>query len=439
MLGVLSTELRGLLSSRGEDIVSIRPIRGMNDRVDALTLLCRDALRESSLCYIDGDVHFFNGRMYVPCGAGEVLSVLGNELVDLGASPSDVRRMGDMPMTVVLERRYPRPYLLTFANGVLDASGMVFYEEFSPKRISVESLSFGYDASAGCPVWDAFLREVLPDEAVRMCLQEFFGMVYMDRESLSVEKFALFVGRGANGKSVIFEVMKRVIGEGNVTTLDPAQLSDEKMLPYVGGKRLNFSPDLARSKDFGSSLKALASGQDVTGRRIYGDAEKVKCPPLCFALNEMPRMRDVTDAFFRRLLYFSFDVCIPPERQDKGLVGKICASDMPGIFNWMIAGRDKLVRHGGEFTFSEKMRDDLRALKDAVNPYAEYPVRAYLASRGLSLRPMYDGQMPVAVSQGEIISGLGGMVSKTAVTRELRGFGVDVIRGAELSYKVYQI
>lgn len=437
MIDVLREELRELLDRRRDQLQEICSMRGVNDRVDELTLVCRKVVRSSSLCYVDGEMCYFDGRSYVPVGSAPVATVLGDLLVDMCASPTDVRRMGSMPLSVVLERSYSSQSKLCFENGVLDLDRNSFRRGFSPEWIVTERMPYAYSPGAEYPLWEKFLSEVLPDESVRMVLQEFCGMVYMDRKNFSVEKFALFVGAGANGKSVIFEVLKRVIGPDNVSTLDCAQLTKENMIPYASGKRLNFSPDVRKSAEFDSALKALASGQDVTGRKIYGEAEKIKCPPLIFALNEMPRFRDTTQAFFRRILLFSFDIQIPPKNQDRGLVGKICASDMPGIFNWMIEGRDRLIANGGEFTRSKRMDLDLEKLKNDVSA-ATYPVRNYLMGRGLDVYPAYDGQAYTPISQNEIHSALRGIVSRNAITREMRDFGVFVHRSKEMYYHVFE-
>ena len=243
------------------------------------------------------------------------------------------------------------------------------------------------------------------------------------------------VGSGANGKSVIGNVMRRVLGASGVTSLDTAQLRDEKMLPFIG-KRLNFVPDMARNKDFDSAIKALASGQEVTARRNYQDPERVKCPPLCFALNELPVFRDLTPAFFRRLLLFRFDVQIPSERQDRTLADRLCATDLPGIFNWVIAGRDRLILNCGEFTPCPKMDGELESMRREVSA-CSYPARAYLESRGYSVRPEFDGQTPVLVSQNEIALGLRDTVSRYMITAELKRLGVQTFRSKELFYKVY--
>lgn len=436
-----SRELSGLLSPLSGDASRIRGIKGLNDRVDALTLLVRGVLSSSSLCYIDGEFHVFGGRHYVPLSKSSVLAALANVLTEVGFSPTDIRKMADMPLSVVSRRSFSRSRsMLCFTNAVVvvdDALADIPVFPFAPEHIVTEVLPYAYDPFASCPLWDAFLSQVLPDPSVRAVLQEFFGMCYLDRRRLSVEKFLLLIGSGANGKSVIFEVMKAVFGEDNVSTFDSQQLIDEKMVPYVKGRRLNFAPDMRRSSSFDSALKALSSGQDVTGRRIYGEAEKVKCPPLCFAMNETPFFRDTTDAFFRRLIPIRFEVTIPPQRQDRSLVRRIVASDLPGIFNWVVAGRNRLLASGGEFSPCPAIDGYLRDLRRRVEEMSA-PVRRYLSSKGYAVYPSYDGQPTVKVSQREIASAIGD-ISPTAITRELGRYGIAPHRSREIYYRVYQL
>lgn len=431
----LRDELGGLLAARKGSLDSALGVKGMLERVDALTLLCRDALRSSTLCMVGGQYHSFDGSCYSPVGRPAILTALGDLLIDMGASPTDVRKMGDMPLSVIGERSFPVPSVLTFTNGTLDLSDGVFREGFTPSVVSVERMPYPYDPSASCPSWDAFLERVLPDAATRSVLQEFFGMVFVDRARLSVEKFALFVGSGANGKSVVGSVMRRVLGESGVSSLDTSQLRDEKMLPFVG-RRLNFVPDMARGKDFDSSLKALASGQEVTARRNYADPERIVCPPLVFALNEMPLFHDTTPAFFRRVLLFRFGVTIPPEEQNRSLADEICREDLPGVFRWVMEGRDRLVRRGGEFTPCPSMDAELDAMMTEVT-VASKPVESYLSQIGYRLRPAFPGQQPVMLLQDDIHDVLKETVSKYAITQELRRAGVQTFRSKKLYYKVY--
>ena len=439
MIDSLGSDLRGLFESRRSGLDAAMGVKAVNDRVDALTLLCREVLRSSSLCFIGDETYSFTGRCYAVAKLPWVQAVLGNVLVDLGVSPTDVRRMGDMPLSVIGEKVWVRDTdHITFENGVFCLSKGVFSAAFDASVVTTEMLPYAYDPKAECPRWETFLKEVLPDAQTRAVLQEFFGMMYVDRSRISIEKFALLVGKGANGKSVVGDVITGVVGHDNVTNLDTVQMRDEKMLPNLAGKRLNFVPDMPRSKDFDSALKALASGQDVIGRKIYGEAQKVVAPPLCFALNEMPVLRDQTEAFFRRMLLFSFRVEIPSERQDRTLAKDILAAERPGIFRWIIEGRNRLLRHGGEFSPCEQMEADIAVLRHETQG-ALYPVKQYLEGRGLRIRPSYDGQPYVMVSQNEIALALHDTVSRYQITAELRRFGVQTFRSKELFYKVYQV
>lgn len=435
----LRKELDGLLSARHEALSSACKVKGANDRVDGLTLVCRDVLRASSLCVVEGAVRYFDGRCYALVPMDEVRITLSNLLVDRGASPTDVRKMGSMHTDVILEKKMVRDDALCFENGVFNLDSMVFHPGFSAERIVVERLDYPYDEAAECPRFSAFLDDVLPDKDEQEAVMEFFSLAYVDRRRVSVEKMALFIGNGANGKSVLFDVIQRVLGPESVSTMDPAQLSDDKMLPYVAHARLNFAPDVKRSSAFDSALKALSSGQRVTARRIFADAEQVVCPPIIFALNDLPRMLDTSDGFFRRLLVFPFDVTIPPQRQDKTLADTICRTERPGIFRWLLDARRRLEQRRWEFRPSEGMNTAFSALEQRYRS-GTAPVRAYLAKMGYGVEPAYDGQPSVPVSQTAIAQGLGNAISRTAISRELSSYGIYVLRNNnERFYNVYKL
>jgi len=434
---MLVSELSSLISSRRAELDDACGVKGQNDRVDALTVFCRGVIRSSSLCLVGGEIHYHDGRLYVPCSRREVLSSLVNVLTDAGVSPTDIRRMSDMPLSVIGERSFVRSGLLAFRNGVLDLVSGSFVPGFDGSMVVTEGLDYGYDPDARCPMWESFLAEVMPDGSERAVLQEFFGMCYADRGALSIEKFAIFLGAGANGKSVIREVVTRAMGVGNVSSFDAEQITRSELLPYLNGKRINFASDMRVSAAFDSALKALASGQDVVGRKIYGEPVVVKAPPIVFSMNRLPPFRDTTDAFFRRVLLFSFDVVVPEERRDASLAARICGSELPGVFNWLMEGCRRLTERGGRFSECRLMDRAVGLIRGSVDD-ARFPVKSYLEGRGYSLTPLYEGQPFTLVSQNEINLGLKCSVSRYMITAELRGFGVRTFRSKELFYKLYQ-
>ena len=440
-IDILKSELSALLSSGRDRLDEITRIRVSQQRVDEYTLLLRDMLVESSLCYLGGELSFFDGRSYVVVSPKRASDMLCNLLIGMGVSPSDTRRIGDMPFLVLSEREYLIDRgKVCFENCVLDMStGDVM--EFSRDVHTDYVRPFSYSADASYSLWKRFLNEVLPDEDEQSCLQEFFGLCFLDRGRYSVEKFAMFVGSGSNGKSVVFDVIKSVIGTEYVSFLDPSQLMDAKNLIEVDGKRLNFAPDIRRGASFDSALKALSSGQEVTGWKMYEGGKVIKCPPLVFAMNELPRFRDVTSAFFRRILLFSFDVTIPDEKQDKTLASRIVRDESAGVFRWMMEGlwrmQQRLDRGRREFTCCEKMAYNLESLKKKVRN-EENPVLQYLDNAGWSVEPLWVGQEPEKVRANDLFNAMHGRVSMNAIARELTSLHVKKVKTSGVMYYLYK-
>lgn len=369
----------------------------------------------------------------------DVRDALINVLSDMGVGATDLGKMGDTAFSVLRRKvRTADRGLVSFSNGVYCIRDGVLYG-FSPDAVSAMTLPYDY-SEAGCPMWDAFLAEVLPDESERAVLQEFFGMCFADRRSVSIEKMALFVGSGANGKSVVCDVVRSVLGGRTyVGNLNPDQLQDAKQATSLVGKVLNIAPDVRRGAAFDSALKALSSSQEVSAWQLYHGAVTVACPPLCFALNEMPFFKDTTDAFFRRLLVFRFDVVIPEQRQDRGLASRIARKESAGVFRWIMDGYARLMSQGGMFSRSSRMSDAVRELRRDVRT-SQSRILQMLEGIGYGVEPARDGDAPVVVPASEVYESLGGEITKSIVTRELKRNGVKVGRNRDgMYYNLYRI
>jgi putative DNA primase/helicase len=425
--GALRMELAGLLAAERERLSEAKRQTSLARRVERYTQVVTDCLRRSTLTHIGDRMVYFDGMAYQPIDEknGDLHAIVVEAELDAGIGVTEIRRMGWIPEMVLKAKSVASdPNLISFSNCVYDlASGMT--RPFSPDAVTDYYLPYAWRPDAACPMWDAFLEEVLPDRAERSCLQEFFGMCYVDRRALAVEKMAILVGKGANGKSVIFDVMKKVIGEDRMSYLDPSQLSDARQVSAVAGCRLNFCPDARRGAAFDSCMKALASSNEVQGWELYHGSVVVSCPPLAFALNEMPAFKDVTDAFFRRLLIFPFEVSIPVERQDMRLANRICAHELAGIFNWVMEGRRRLLSMGGRFTpcmLMDEALDSVKAQARSGGRLVPEALSDWLRSNGYLIAPS-DGAELVKVLNSDICDGVGTMTPQQ-VARCMSLFGV---------------
>lgn len=430
----VKAELSGLLSGLIEAFTEASRSRSATDRVDAYVSVLRSALASSSLCYVGGDLMCWDGKAYVGLSQKDLAIVVSNLLPSVGVGATDIRKIGDMPYSVIWERSMEEDMSIVSFDDCM-------YDIADDRRMAhdmARAVTYRLPYALGdgmCPTWERFLREVLPDASERACLQEFFGMCFIDRERVSVEKMAMLIGSGANGKSVVFDVMKGVLGSDRVSYLSPDQLINEKTLVGVRGKVLNFSPDIRRGASFDSGLKALASSQDVQGWELYKGSVVVKCPPIVFAFNELPRFRDVTEAFFRRVMPFGFDVTIPQDRQDRSLASRIVAEEAGGVFMWMMAGRKRLFDNGGTFSKCVKMENNIIKMKHLARLESN-PVADWLEKSCWSVAPLGD-EKAEKVPVSDIVRDIGG-VSADIVSRAMTSLGVKSTRRKERYFYLYK-
>ncbi|GAB2554294.1 DNA primase family protein [Spirosoma areae] len=225
-------------------------------------------------------------------------------------------------------------------------------------------LPFAYDPNAKAPLFNAFLDRVLPDADCQRVLAEFMGYVFVSPARLKLEKALLLYGSGANGKSVIFEILTALLGPDNVGHCSLQSLTDEKGYhrAQLANKLVNYASEISGKLE-SNIFKQLASGEPIEARLPYGQPFILKdYAKLIFNCNELPTDVEHTNAYFRRFLIVPFSVSIPEHEQDKQLSAKIIASELSGVFNWILSGLRRLLEQG-RFTDADAVRHQLDLYK----------------------------------------------------------------------------
>jgi len=267
--------------------------------------------------------------------------------------------------------------VLNFANGTVFISPrgkMTFRDGHNPKDAATNILKFNYTKDAKAPKWEKFLKRVLKDEDDRKFLMEFIGYCFLP--SHAFEAFLFLYGKsGANGKSVILDVIRNFFGEENTSSLQLQQMEGHK-LHALTNKIINIGSEIdAKGMNDGqiSTLKALVSPKDSIqidpkNQEPYQLMPKEK-PKLAFSGNNKVK-QGVDDAFFRRMILITFDAEIQDNEKIRDLSDRF-ADEMDGIFNLAIEGLKRLIGNG-KFTKSAKMKASLEEYKDEVNPLRAY-------------------------------------------------------------------
>ena len=217
--------------------------------------------------------------------------------------------------------------------------------EFMQKDFITHQLPFEYDPEAEAITFKKYLDEVLPDPDKQKVLAEFLGYIFIRPSVLKLEKMLILYGTGANGKSVLFEIVNALLGTENVTNISLQSLTNENgyYRAKIANKLVNYASEI-NGKLESDIFKQMASGEPVEARLPYGDPFTLyEYAKMIFNCNTLPQEVEHTDAFFRRFLIMEFDKTIPEDKQDKELPQKIIKNELSGVFNWILEGLERLL------------------------------------------------------------------------------------------------
>ena len=235
--------------------------------------------------------------------------------------------------------------MINLSNGTFVISPSARYlKPFDKDDFMLYKLSFPFESTASCPKFLSYLNRVLPDVNKQKVLAEFLGYVFLKNSVLKLEKGLILYGDGANGKSVFFEIVLKLLGTDNVSNYTLQSLTDtsgytRSLLP---GKLLNYASEIS-SKMNPTLFKMLISGEPVEARMIYDKPFLLHdyCK-FIFNTNILPKDVEHNEGFFRRFLIIHFDQHIKEEEKNPRLAQEIVETELPGIFNWVLGGLDRI-------------------------------------------------------------------------------------------------
>jgi putative DNA primase/helicase len=229
----------------------------------------------------------------------------------------------------------------------------------SPEFKNTYIINYDYDKTINCNVWLKFLNETLSQEQQKI-VQEIFGYCLINNNR--AKKFFCLYGPGDCGKSVILEVLKRLIGENQTSAMSLQDLTNKNSKFNTAPLRntlVNICGDIPALPIEDSSIVNLLTGDD------YMRFEKKGKDPifqrntsrLLFSMNRFPPSRDKSKEFFNRMLIIPFYNVCPKNLQDKNLIDKF---NIQGVLTWAVEGLKRLMKNN--LNFSEVEENNL--LKD---------------------------------------------------------------------------
>ncbi len=304
-------------------------------------------------------LYLYNGQYWVRVEDDDIKTFLGRAAIKLGYySPADAMTHGFADAAYkqfIISSYLPVPehnrnvVLINLQNGTYEitAEGGTLREHRKEDFLTY-CLPFAHNPSAEAPVFEQYLKRVLPDAGSRLVLQEFHGYIFI--KHLKLEKALILYGGGQNGKSVQFEITSALLGENNVATKSLGDLVDRDSgndnRAKLKDKLVNYGSEIRSSGIDVDIFKRLVSGEPVSAREKYKTSFDLRnnCK-FIFNANKLPAEIEHTEAYFRRFIIIPYDVMIPDSEKDPELHTKIISNELPGVLNWVIDGLYRLLQN----------------------------------------------------------------------------------------------
>lgn len=212
-------------------------------------------------------------------------------------------------------------------------------------HLVTKAVAANYDPDATAPGFMAFLERIMPAAEMRRFLQRWFGLCMT---ALTGEQKLVFLyGAGANGKSVLVDLMARILGDYGATAKIESLIGRNRrsggdatpdLIPLVGARFVRASEPEEGERLQEAKIKELTGGEPMLARGLNADFfEFLPLFKLTISGNHKPDIRGTDDGIWRRLLLVPFDVQIPKAERDPDLVRKLY-EERDGILNWLVEG-----------------------------------------------------------------------------------------------------
>ena len=237
------------------------------------------------------------------------------------------------------------PYLLNVENGVLNLkTGEI--NKHDRKLMLSQHVDVKYSPTAACPLWLDFLNVIFEGDAELIAFAQ-RALGYSFTADTAEQAVFFMYGTGANGKSIFIDTALYALGEELATSATAATFDTRGSmkeirndLARIANYRLVTTSEAEKDTVLSSeTVKLMTGGVDKMVARFMRSEEIVFNPrfKVWYACNRLPKIKDATHGFKRRLICLPFKYKIPEDKQDKYIDLKL-RKERQGIFNWIVRG-----------------------------------------------------------------------------------------------------
>ena len=246
-------------------------------------------------------------------------------------------------------------------------------EKHSPQFGFTSYIQAKYDKNAKGKVFKRFLKDITAGnkDSIQF-LQEVIG--YLLSTYVWAKKAFIFYGVPNSGKSVLLNVIGKIIGKENVSNVALQQLSDSCHVAQLKDATVNIASDLPQApiKDIGVFKSVVSSLDVIETKELYKNPTSQPCYcKLAFGTNQFVPLNRLdannAAAFFERLIIVPFTKSIPEGQRNLNIAEELF-EERDYILTWAIKGLKRLVENNFVFSLTKESKAVLLLYKSRYCP-----------------------------------------------------------------------
>lgn len=290
------------------------------------------------------------------------------------------------------------PWLLNCENGTVNLKTLEIHEH-RREDLCTRITACPYDPRAKDPVWDKFLRGVLPDADIRTYIQTAAGYTITGDDAEGI--MLLAHGPTHTGKTTFLEAIKATLGSYAVTMAietisrsrhgrEPGRARSDLVRLY--GARFVSSTEAPENVQLDEArVKEMTGGDTNVARTLY--AEEVEATPswtVWVGSNYRPKVNNADDAVWNRLIELPFTHQHTGKAKDMTIRPHFKRSKKAhaAILSWLIEGlgrynTDGLIQPAAIMQLTEEYRQQMNPLMPWIDQCGVLDPKAWTSAKRL--------------------------------------------------------
>ena len=354
----------------------------------------------SKFAYFDTDLYYYTGKHYEPFTDFDIDRYIRRFYLEFSLEDKyNLSRAREIKAMIKYDPAISKIKFDDYDNLVNLNNGVYNYDtkELLPHSHEYKFtylIDVNYDKDkTECPVFTKFLQGCFAtsgtwedgfeydkdvfENIIRLC-------GYLLYPKNRIEGLFLFIGNGANGKSVLMDTIRLFFPEKYITNLSLNAISNEEgfLREKLIRSMINFCTEQRGGSVNAEELKKVASGEGLSVQRKYSTAmDVISRTKIIVSLNNALYFNDNSYGIYRRLKMFYFknkfvdvkDYEKEKNPESKGIFKKLDKAWLEGeikkekeaIFNLFLGGLERLRADEWNFVKSKNMEEILQEYKES--------------------------------------------------------------------------